>query len=126
MNSSIVGISFITNICTLASRILILVIRPSIMLPSFGRSVACVCWVVASCLDIDTVGRPFLAGVVTVGPRIDAWIILEGDEVCCTEEGGRWVPDPGMYDDDRPRGWPGRAICGRVIIIGFKVIFQQK
>lgn len=56
---------------------------------------------------MDSVGRsPFLEdGVVTVvGPRIDARIMdEEGEE-------GRWVPGPGLYDDDGARGWPGRPI----------------
>ena len=48
------------------------------------------CWSPASRLDIDIVGRPFLEGVVTVGPRIDARIRVErggGLEEWMVEEG---------------------------------------
>jgi len=76
------------------------------------------CWSPASRLDIDIVGRPFLDGVVTVGPRIDARIRVEGGsglEEWMVEE-GRCVPAPGEYEDIGPSGCPGRAIGGRDIL----------
>jgi hypothetical protein len=102
-NSSMTGTSLITSIWTLASRILILVTLPRITLPSLGSND--VCAAVCDCLVTVTVDRPFFAGVVETGPRIEACITVDcGD--------GRCVPVPGLYCVEGPNGWPGNAIEG--------------
>ena len=44
-------------------------------------------------------GGPFLAGVMSVGPRMDAWINADGGRFLDDDddkERGRWVPVPGV------------------------------
>lgn len=102
-NSSSTGTSLMTNICTLASRILILVTLPRITFPSLGSND--VSAVVCDCLMTDTVDKPFFVGIVDTGPRIEAWITLEWVT-------GRCVPEAGLYSVEGPNGWPGSAIVG--------------
>jgi hypothetical protein len=88
------------------------VTRPSMIFPSLGSIVACVCCVVAeSCLDIDRIGSPFLTDVVIVGPRMEA-CIMEDEDVEDMEGGWTCVPVPGVYADNEPNGCPGKAIFG--------------
>ena len=114
------GTSLMTRIWTLASRILILVTLPRMIFPSFGSKD--VCAAVCDCLVTDTVDRPFLAGIVDTGPRIEAaCIILDCEE-------GKCVPAPELYCVDEPIGWPGSAIAGsgeEVIRRKFKIVCRS-
>jgi len=116
------GTSLITRICTLASRILILVTLPRMIFPSFGSND--VCAAVCDCLVTDTVDRPFLAGMVDTGPRIEACIIFNCEE-------GKCVPAPELYCVDGPNGWPGSTIagsgvgCEEVIRRKFKIVCRS-
>jgi hypothetical protein len=119
-NSSMTGISLITRIWTLASRILILVTLPRTTLPSLGSNeVGVADW---DCRVTERMEGPFFEGRAWTGPRMVAWRVLRSE--------GRCVPGPGLYCFEGARGWPGRAIVGRggfcedVIVVesGYKTV----